>query len=74
MTCPCKQKLTDGEKSILTFGLNDFQKLLTKPNEAAIGAASVLLGKNTSRVAELIALGESSGSGGSTNYLSVLLP
>jgi hypothetical protein len=54
MTCPCKQKLTDGEKSILTFGLNDFQNLLTKPNETAIAAAGKLLGNNSDRVARLI--------------------
>lgn len=73
MTCPCKQKLSDGEKSILTFGLNDFQNLLTKPNETAIAAASRLLGKNSSRVAGLItALGSPTG-GGST-ALQTLLP
>ena len=69
MTCPCKQKLTDGEKSILTFGLNDFQNLLNKPNETAIAAASGLLGKNSSRVAGLIAA-----SGGSSSALQTLLP
>ena len=74
MTCPCKQKLSDGEKSILTFGLNDFQNLLTKPNETAIGAASALLGKNSSRGASLIAAAGTPGAGGTTNALSVLLP
>lgn len=69
MTCPCKQKLTDGEKSILTFGLNDFQNLLNKPNETAIGAASALLGKNSSRVAGLIAA-----NGTATGPLFALLP
>lgn len=54
MTCPCKQKLTNGEKSILTFGLNDFQNLLTKPNETAISAAAALSGKNSARVAALL--------------------
>jgi hypothetical protein len=74
MTCPCKQKLTDGEKSILTFGLNDFQNLLTKPNETAIAAASTLLGKNSGRVAALIAAASSSGGAGGTNSLLTLLP
>lgn len=69
MTCPCKQKLTDGEKSVLTFGLNDFQNLLTKPNETAIAAAGVLLGKNSSRVAGLIAA-----NGTASDPLFVLLP
>ncbi len=69
MTCPCKQKLTDGEKSILTFGLNDFQNLLNKPNETAIAAASGLLGKNSSRVAGLIAA-----NGTATGPLFALLP
>jgi hypothetical protein len=69
MTCPCKQKLTDGEKSILTFGLNDFQNLLNKPNETAIAAASGLLGKNSSRVAGLIAA-----NGTATGSLYALLP
>jgi hypothetical protein len=69
MTCPCKQKLTDGEKSILTFGLNDFQNLLNKPNETAIAAASGLLGKNSSRVAGLIAANSSA-----AGQLNALLP
>lgn len=73
MTCPCKQKLTDGEKSILTFGLNDFQNLLNKPNETAIAAASGLLGKNSSRVAGLVTALQSSSGGGST-ALQTLLP
>jgi hypothetical protein len=71
MTCPCKQKLTDGEKSILTFGLNDFQNLLTKPNETAIAAAGKLLGSNSGRVAGLITGIESQGAQGA---LYSLLP
>jgi len=69
MTCPCKQKLTNGEKSILTFGLNDFQNLLTKPNETAISAAAALSGKNSARVTALL-----SQATGSTSSLSVIAP
>jgi len=52
--CPCKQKLTDGEKKVLNFGLADATKLLKNPNAAAIDAAKSLGGKNATRLAGLI--------------------
>lgn len=50
--CPCKQKLTDGEKGILNFGLSN--QMLNDPNAAAIGAARQLGGSNGNRLANMI--------------------
>lgn len=50
--CPCKQKLTDGEKGVLNFGLT--QEMLNDPNAAAAGLAKQLGGKNGNRLAGLI--------------------
>jgi hypothetical protein len=50
--CPCKQKLTDGQKGILNFGLSN--EMLKDPNAAAIGAVRQLGGRNGGRLANLI--------------------
>jgi hypothetical protein len=50
--CPCKQKLTDGEKGILNFGLSN--EMLKNPNSAAIGVARQLGQANASRLEGLI--------------------
>lgn len=50
--CPCKQKLTEGQKGILNFGLSS--EMLKNPNAAAIGAAKQLGGSNASRLEGLI--------------------
>lgn len=50
--CPCKQKLTDGEKGILNFGLSS--EMLKNPNAAAIGIAKQLGGANATRLEGLI--------------------
>jgi hypothetical protein len=50
--CPCKQKLTDGEKGVLNFGLT--QEMLKDPNSAAAGLARQLGGRNGGRLADLI--------------------
>jgi soluble cytochrome b562 len=50
--CPCKQKLTEGEKGVLSAGLS--QDMLKNPNAAAIGLARQLGGKNGDRIAGLI--------------------
>jgi len=50
--CPCKQKLTDGEKGILNFGLSS--EMLKNPNAAAINMARQVGGSNVSRLEGLI--------------------
>jgi hypothetical protein len=50
--CPCKQKLTDGEKGVLNFGLT--KDMLKDPNAAAAGLAKQLGGRNGNRLAGLI--------------------
>jgi len=50
--CPCKQKLTDGEKGVLNFGLT--KEMLNDPNAAAAGLAKQLGGRNGGRLANLI--------------------
>ena len=50
--CPCKQTLTEGEKGILNFGLNN--EMLRNPNAAAIAVTRQLLGANSSRVLALM--------------------
>lgn len=50
--CPCKQKLTDGEKGVLNFGLT--KEMLNDPNAAAAGLARQLGGRNGNRLAGLI--------------------
>ena len=50
--CPCKQKLTDGEKGVLNFGLT--KEMLNDPNAAAAGLAKQLGGRNGNRLAGLI--------------------
>lgn len=50
--CPCKQKLTEGEKGILNFGLSS--QMLNDPNAAAIGAVRQLGGRNGGRLANMI--------------------
>jgi hypothetical protein len=52
LECPCKQKLTDGEKGVLNFGLS--QAMLNDPNAAAVGLARQLGGRNGGRLANLI--------------------
>jgi hypothetical protein len=52
--CPCKNTATDGEKSVLNFGLTN--EMLKNPNAAAIGIARQLGGKNGDRIANLISL------------------
>jgi hypothetical protein len=50
--CPCKQKLTEGEKGVLSTGLS--KDMLKNPNAAAIGLARQLGGKNGDRIAGLL--------------------
>jgi hypothetical protein len=50
--CPCKQKITEGQKGILNFGLSS--EMLKDPNAAAIGAVRQLGGRNGGRLANLI--------------------
>jgi len=50
--CPCKQKLTDGEKGILNFGLSS--EMLKNPNAAAINMARQVGGSNVTRLNGLI--------------------
>lgn len=50
--CPCKQKLTDGEKGVLNFGLS--QAMLNDPNVAKVELARQLGGRNGLRLANLI--------------------
>lgn len=67
--CPCKQKLTDGEKGILNFGLSS--EMLKNPNAAAIGIARQLGGANSFRIEQLINAAEV---GGPTGLLNSALP
>ena len=57
--CPCKQKVSEGEKGILNFGLSN--EMLKNPNAAAIGAVRQLGGRNGGRLAAMI---EQAGGGG----------
>lgn len=50
--CPCKQKLSEGEKGILNFGLSS--EMLKNPNAAAIGVVRQLGGSNGNRLATII--------------------
>ena len=54
--CPCKEKLTDGEKNVLSFGLNNINNLLKNPNQAAIGLTRAVAGRNSATLDGLIAL------------------
>lgn len=67
--CPCKQKLTDGEKGILNFGLTS--EMLKNPNAAAIGIARQLGGANTAKIEQLISAAQV---GGPTGLLNSALP
>ena len=67
--CPCKQKLTDGEKGILNFGLSS--EMLKNPNAAAIGIARQLGGANAFRMEQLISAAQV---GGPTGLLNSALP
>lgn len=60
--CPCKQKLTDGQKGILNFGLSS--QMLNDPNAAAIGAVRQLGGRNGGRLANMIESMSVGGPGG----------
>lgn len=44
--CPCKQKLSENEKNVINFGLNDIANILQNPNQAAINATRGLLNSN----------------------------
>lgn len=57
--CPCKQKLTEGEKGVLSTGLS--QDMLKNPNAAAIGLARKLGGQNGDRLAGLITTAQTGG-------------
>lgn len=46
--CPCKQKMSDGEKSVIDFGL--VNSILNDPNAAAVGAIKELGGQNSNRL------------------------
>lgn len=59
--CPCKQKLTEGQKGILNFGLSS--EMLKDPNAAAVGIAKQLGGKNSNRLEGLIQSFQAGGSG-----------
>jgi len=50
--CPCKQKISEGEKGILNFGLSS--EMLKNPNAAAIGMAKQTGGANAARLESLI--------------------
>jgi len=52
--CPCKQKLSEGEKGILNFGISNFADLVRDPNAAAVGAFRQLGGANATRLTSLI--------------------
>lgn len=60
--CPCKQKLTEGQKEILNFGLSS--EMLKDPNAAAIGTIRQLGGRNGGRLANIIESMQSAGGGG----------
>lgn len=44
--CPCKQKLSENEKDVINFGLNDVVNILQNPNQAAINAMDGLIKSN----------------------------
>jgi len=67
--CPCKQKLSEGEKGILKFGLTN--EMLRNPNAAAIGIARQLGGSNTFKIEGLINAAQT---GGATGVLNSALP
>lgn len=50
--CPCKQKLSDGQKGVLNFGLSS--EMLKDPNAAAVGIAKQLGGRNSNRIDSII--------------------
>ena len=54
--CPCKQKLTDGEKNALTIGIRDITNIIQNPNGAALDAANRLLNSSDSSLSGLSAL------------------
>ena len=68
--CPCKQKLTDGEKGVLNFGLT--KEMLNDPNAAAAGLARQLGGRNGGRLAGLIAAAPLDPTGALTSALPSL--
>lgn len=49
--CPCKNSLSDGQKGILNFGLNN--NVLQNPNQAALDAIGQLTGRNGQRLLAL---------------------
>lgn len=67
--CPCKQKLSEGEKGILNFGLST--DMLKNPNEAAIGIAKQLGGSNATRIEGLVSQAQA---GGAVGLLNGALP
>lgn len=74
--CPCKEKLTDGEKNVLSFGLNNINNLLKNPNQAAIGLTRAVAGRNSATLDGLIALaGATTATGALSNpALNNILP
>ena len=68
--CPCKQKLTDGEKGVLNFGLT--KEMLNDPNAAAAGLAKQLGGRTGGRLAGLIAAAPLDTTGALTSALPSL--
>jgi len=72
--CPCKQKLTEGQKGVFNFGLDDAKSMLQNPNAAAINAARQLGGANSSRIESLITAAKATGPGGVQNVLFTALP
>jgi len=67
--CPCKQKLTEGEKGVLSTGLS--KDMLKNPNAAAIALSKKLAGTNGDRLVGLI---NSAQTGGALNPLYTALP
>ena len=74
--CPCKQKLTDGQRGILNFGLNN--NMLNDPNAAAVGVARQLAGRNGGRLQNIITSaipgGQGGAQGGAGAALNAALP
>lgn len=59
--CPCKKKLSDGEKNAVTVGLSDFANILQNPNAAALGALDNLVRSNGTGLGTLIQTATNSG-------------
>jgi hypothetical protein len=60
--CPCKQKLTDGEKNAINIGLADVANIIKNPNGAALEAANRLFNSSDSSLSGLSALAGPQGS------------